>query len=130
MFTRIRWRLVVSIVMVLTIILGVLGGAVYFSLYRSLQGEVDRSLQLRGDEVASNLHEIGESVLRVGSEGYRGGLFFIVASPTGQVVANPQNATLDFVNSLPFEGSPAFSTAEIGGEPTRLYVRPLYVQRV
>ncbi|MDP2660990.1 MAG: ATP-binding protein, partial [Dehalococcoidia bacterium] len=103
---------------------------VYFSLYRSLQGEVDRSLHLRGDEVASNLNEIGESILRVGSEGYRGGLFFIVASPTGQVVANPQNASLDFVTSLPFEGSPTFSTAEIGGEPTRLYVRPLYVQRV
>ncbi|MDO8691622.1 MAG: ATP-binding protein [Dehalococcoidia bacterium] len=131
MFTRIRWRLVASIVVVLTIILGVLGVAVYFSLYRSLQGEVDRNLQLRGDEVASNLHEIGESILRVGSEGYRGGLFFIVVSPAGQVVANPQNASLDFdVTSQPFEGSPTFSTSVIGGEPTRLYVRPLYVQRV
>lgn len=131
MFNRSRWRLAASFALVLSLILAVLGTAVYFSLARSLEDEVDRDLQVRGDQMAASLRQLDASNLRAGREGYSGGLFYLVIDNAGQVLANPQKVTLDPGLSLPraADASPYLFTVSIDNQPTRLYVRPLTILR-
>ena len=129
MFTRPRRWLVGWNVIVLGLILVILGAAVYISLSRSLYTAVDLNLERRADEMATNLRELNEGELRVGPEGYRGGLFYLLINGDGQIIADPQGVSLGAAIP-PFSpnSTPSYETTLIDGEQTRLYIRPVSVK--
>lgn len=130
LFTPIRWRLVAWTVLVLTLILLVLGAAVYFAVSRSLLEAVDRNLVGQSEQTERLRPPPGARVPRPGSEpfapeGYRGGVFYLVVGPEGRVVVNPQQVDLAGVEvPRPAAREPVFATVSIDGQATRLFVRP------
>ncbi|MCC6178562.1 MAG: HAMP domain-containing histidine kinase [Chloroflexi bacterium] len=125
MFRRIRWRLVAWTMAVLVLILGVLGMAVYAALSNSLMDQVDRSLMTQSDLGHDALKDLARG--RPSSrEGYRGGTFYVLVGPDGQILGNPQRVTVD-VAALPrpADRRPTLASATLNGEPARLLTRPV-----
>src|ERR671935_22584 len=55
-------------------------------------------------------------------ERYRGGVFYLVVGPDGQVLANPQHVDASGIDLAGLVGvGRRAETAEVGGEPARLY---------
>jgi signal transduction histidine kinase len=125
-FVPIRWRLVAWTMAVLTIILLVLGTAVYFALERILLVQVDRVLASRAEDAEHNFAAIagGESV--DAAEGYRGGNFYVLLGASGEVLENPQRVSVASLDLPTLEPSAsAYVTRSLRGEPVRLFVHPL-----
>ena len=124
MFRRIRWVLISLNVVVLGIVL-VLGGAIsYATATRRMMEEVDRNLARRADEMAANLRGLEGEAPTFGSEGYRGGFFYVIMSGNGRVIANPQQIPVTPPPPLPNDASSPYRTTILNGEQVRLYIRP------
>lgn len=124
LFTRIRWQLVAWTFFTVGLILLVLGTTVYVALSRSLLNQVDQSLISRSEQAIPL--QPGASGRFQGREGYRGGGFYLAIDPDNEVVANPQQVTVD-VGTLPMPDArvPVLDTITINGQPARVLVRPL-----
>ncbi len=129
MFTGIRRRLLGWNFLVLGLILIAVGIAVYVTLSHNLMAEVDRSLASRSVATTLSLHDLDERDLALTSEGYSGGVFYLIASGTGQVLANPQSVSLNQLpNNLFSNPQKAFHTISVGDDTDRVYVTPLLVR--
>src|SRR5689334_10107001 len=126
MFRRIHWQLVAWTMLVVGAILLGVGLTVYFALSRGLVSQVDRNLALRADQVAENPRAIVIGGGDLERERYRGGVFYLVLGPDGQVLANPQHVDTSGVDLVRLVGGERRAqTDEVGGETARLYARPL-----
>jgi two-component system sensor histidine kinase CiaH len=120
-FNRLRWRLAGWSVLVVGAIVLLLGIAVYASLSRSLEDAVDRGLEANSQAASNTAHEFFESG-RLDSAGYQGGLFFLIADPHGDVLANPQAIRLaDLPDGVLTGPTPRFETFTLNGDPVRIY---------
>jgi two-component system, OmpR family, sensor histidine kinase CiaH len=140
LFAGIRWRLVAWTMLVLVLILALAGTAVYLAVARSLIDQVDRTLLTSSDQAAATLAGVRAGARLEGPPGYRGGVFFLVVDPDGQIVANPQQVSVS-VSELPPAGrppsgpgagpppgpggGPPFATVTVNGQPTRVLGRSL-----
>ncbi len=123
MFIGIRRRLLGWNLLVLGLILVAAGIAVYIMLSHSLMAEVDRNLASRSDSAASGLHDLDERELALGREGYNGGLFYLIASDNGQIIANPQSVTLTQIPANLFTNlQKPFHTIDVGDDTDRVHV--------
>ena len=121
-FTRTRWRLARWNLGVLALTLVLLCAALYGAFYQSLLSQVDRGLESSAQET---VREAGEDQAHFGHEGYEGGFFALVVSPSGEVVENPQQVQLSRLQ-LQQPGQPVhFETVSMTGETARLYVEQL-----
>src|SRR5205085_2458570 len=126
MFARIRWQLVAWTMLVVGTILLAVGLTVYLALSRGLLDQVDRTLAMRADQAVANPRAILAGGGELERERYRGGVFYLIVGPDGQLLANPQHVDtggLDFAR-LAGAGRRA-ETVELGGEAARVYARPL-----
>ena len=125
MFSQIRWKLVGWNVLVLALVLTVVGAAIYLTLSSRLLGEVDQGLLAHGAEVATDPRDLNGSGSFADHEGYRGGIFYLLVSTDGHIVANPQGVSLD---QLPWSfdkpQSPGFRSITLNGDAVRLYEQP------
>lgn len=124
MFSQIRWKLVGWNVLVLALVLTIVGAAIYLTLASRLLGEVDQSLLERSSEVASDRRDLAGGRTFVDREGYRGGMFYLLVSSNGRIVANPQGVGLD---TLPWTFNrpqpPSYRSILLNGEHLRLFLR-------
>ncbi len=126
MFTGIRRRLLGWNFLVLGLILLAVGIAVYIGLSRNLVAEVDRSLVSRSVATSRSLHDLDEHDLAQTSEGYSGGVFYLVASSDGTVIANPQSVSInDLPDNLLKSPLRSFRTIEVGDDKERVHITPL-----
>jgi two-component system sensor histidine kinase CiaH len=122
-FDRIRWRLAGWSLLVLSVIVLTLGTATYSSLSRSLDDQLDRALESNSQSAGTNVHEFLETG-HMTPEGYRGGLFFVVANSQGAILANPQEISLaDLPQDLLTSPNIQFRTLDISGDPVRAYAK-------
>ncbi len=151
----IRWRLVGWTMLVLIVILGLIGSLVYVAVERILLNQTDFTLIASQDQAIATAAGIAAGAQPGGPPGYRGGVFFVVVGPAGQVQTNPQQvntnqlpAPLDpstaprppeFERAGPPPGGPArlvlplappgpgsrFQTIRLNGVSTRILMRPL-----
>jgi signal transduction histidine kinase len=126
-FTQIRWRLVGWSMLVLGLILLVVGGTVYLTLSRSLLTQIDANLAGRGAELTSDPHDLAQGHVRFDREGYSGGTFYLVLADDGRILTNPQQIAFPPGLLLPgnFGNLPTYTTINLEGAPTRLYLRSL-----
>ena len=125
-FTRARLGMLGWNLLVLGVILVLFSAVVFIGIASSLLSEVDRNLAQRGEEMATYLRTFGGEGLALGPDGYRGGLFYLLATPDGHILANPQGVTVsDLQMPTPLGPNARFATAVLDGSPVRLYVRPL-----
>lgn len=122
MFSPIRWRLVGWSLGVLGLILLVAGAVAYADLAYTLEGEVDRGLRARGEEVAVRLTARAEGDLRLTIPAFQGGFFYLVITPEGAILVNPQGVDIDELP--PVTSLPAYLTLALDDGPVRLYLRP------
>ncbi|HEY3111514.1 MAG TPA: ATP-binding protein [Chloroflexota bacterium] len=126
MFARIRWQLVAWTMLVVGTILLAVGLTVYLALSRGLVGQVDRTLALRADQAVENPRAILGGGGELERERYRGGVFYLIVGPDGQLLANPQHVDASGIDLARLVGAGrSAQTAEIGGEAARVYARPL-----
>jgi signal transduction histidine kinase len=127
MFSRVRWRLLGWNTLVLVLIVVTIGAALYASLARSLDAEVDHTLATTGGATAQHLHEHGDAVFDFGRQGYSGGDFALVLGAGGQVLANPQGVALGaWAAQLAGGPTPRYRTISLGDDnPIRLYMLPV-----
>ena len=95
MFARIRWHLVGWNLLVVGLILGVLGATLYVGTSRNLLEQIDRDLTGRGEQAALNFRAATEGEGSLGREGFQGGVFYLLLSADGRVLANPQGVSLE-----------------------------------
>jgi signal transduction histidine kinase len=126
MFARIHWQLVAWTMLVVGTILLAVGLTVYLALSRGLIAQVDRNLALRADQAIANPRAALGGGGDLERERYRGGVFYLIVGPDGQLLANPQHVDTSGLDFGPLTGSarPA-ETVELGGESARIYRRPL-----
>ncbi len=123
MFTGIRRRLLGWNLLILGLILVAVGIAVYVMLSRSLINEVDRNLAGRSVATSLTLHDMDEHDLALSSEGYSGGVFYLIASSDGQIIANPQSVDVgELPSSLFSDPSKPFRTIDVGDDTDRVHV--------
>jgi two-component system sensor histidine kinase CiaH len=128
-FIGIRRRLLGWNLLVLGLILIAVGIAVYIMLSHSLMAEVDRNLASRSDAAGLSLHDLDEHDLALGREGFNGGVFYLVASPSGQIIANPQSVNLSALPPNLFSGSRnPYQTIEVGDDQDRVYISTIRVR--
>jgi two-component system sensor histidine kinase CiaH len=128
LFTRIRWRLVGWTMLIVGLILVLLGATVYVALSRSLTDEVDRNLAINSQQALPALlgppDQSGRPNNREplgGRNGYRGGVFYLHLDPSGQVLANPQQVSVNGVTWPDALGRvPTLATIYLNDEPTRI----------
>jgi signal transduction histidine kinase len=126
MFARIRWQLVAWTMLVVGAILLAVGATVYLALTRGLHDQVDRTLALRADQAIANPRAILGGGGELERERYRGGVFYLIVGPDGQVRANPQHVDVGGLDLAPLIGAGrSAATVEIGGEAARLHARRL-----
>jgi len=125
-FGRTRRQLAAWNAIVLGIILLLVSGTTYVMLARGLTTSIDGNLSARGEQAARSRHEFTEQALQLGRDGYQSGLFYLLAAPSGQLLANPQGVHLTALPlSVVAAPLPRYSTITLNGEPLRLYARPL-----
>ena len=127
MFSRVRWRLLGWNTLVLVLLVVTVGAALYASLARSLDAEVDHALATTGGATAQHLHEHGDAAFDFGRQGYSGGDFALVLGTDGQVLANPQGIDLTMWARALVTGSiPRYQTISLGDDnPIRLHILPV-----
>jgi two-component system sensor histidine kinase CiaH len=127
-FEQIRWRIVGWSMLVLGIIVLLVGGAVYVTLSRTLTTQIDQELAGRADELSKSARELGEGTVGIDREGYRGGLFTLVVSSDGRLLANPQQVIVppELSQTAP-NALPRYQTIILDGAATRVYVRSLSI---
>lgn len=124
MFTRVRLRLLGWTMLVLTLILALVGAAVYLTLRQTLTAEVDRNLASRATEVATEIYHFGAAHVDVTT--FRGGVFSMVAGPNGAIIQNPQHVAVQTLPlPLPTGNVASTLTITIQGERDRLLLLPL-----
>jgi signal transduction histidine kinase len=125
-FRAIRWRLVGWSLFVLALILTLAGTAVYVILAHRLVADLDGELADRAELIAGRLVVRPEGNYQFRREGYVGGLFFLIVTPEGEILSNPQHVALE---RLPPEAFPqrgrGYATIELDDEPARLYLTTL-----
>jgi hypothetical protein len=125
-FARLRWRLLGWTMLVLTLILALVGSAVYVTLRQTLTAEVDSNLASRATEVAAEIYRFGAA--RVESANFRGGVFYLVAYPDGTIIDNPQHVEIQRLPlPLPTANAASTTTITVQGEQDRLLLLPLAV---
>lgn len=125
MFARTRRRLLGWNLLVLAIILVAVFVSVYLLLVRSMMAEVDRNLMSHGDEIDATVQEASEPNGHHSYDGYHGDLFYLVAGPGGNVIANPQQVDLNSIPPALLHVTRAtFANATVAGGATRLFARP------
>jgi signal transduction histidine kinase len=123
MFARIRRHLVAWTMLVVGLILVFLGAAVYVATSRTLLDLVDQNLARLADQAVRNPRAFLGDPER---ERFRAGVFYLVVGDDGQVLANPQRIDTSGLELAQATVSPQrAATAELGGEPVRLYAQPL-----
>jgi signal transduction histidine kinase len=122
LFNRIRWRQVGWTMLIVSLILLFLGAAVYATMARSLQDQVDRTLLTGGDQA---LRMLGPGRRFQERDGYRGGLFYLVVGPNGAILDNPQRIGVNGADiPAPSGRAPTLATIQVGDDPVRVLVRP------
>lgn len=125
-FARVRWRLLGWTMLVLTLILTLVGTAVYVTLRQTLTAEVDSNLASRASVVADEIYRFGAA--RMEAATFRGGVFYLVARPDGTIVDNPQHVDIQVLpRPLPTTNAPSTTTISVQGERDRLLLLPLAV---
>jgi len=125
-FARTRWHLVGWTMLVLGLILVVLGGAVYAAMSSSILDQVDRNLAGRAAQAVAEPRAVLGGPGDLDAERFRAGVFYLVVDAAGRVLANPQRVDTSGLELAQAAGSPHVgATAELGGEPVRLYAQPL-----
>jgi two-component system, OmpR family, sensor histidine kinase CiaH len=115
--------------LVLTLILATLGTVIYAALEQTLLDQVDRTLASRAEQAGPVFDSMARGLPPggpPGREGYRGGVFYLLLDPGGNVIANPQQVDpqgLEFPEIIRPAG--VFRTVSVNGEATRQYIRPL-----
>jgi two-component system, OmpR family, sensor histidine kinase CiaH len=119
LFNRIRRRLVAWAVVVVSVILLLLGAAVYVTLSHSLMDQVDRDLVTRSRQVtvASPVGPLRPG----GRDGYNGSTFLLALAADGQIELNPQQVQVDGVAWPTAQRGGILATVSINGEPTRIF---------
>lgn len=133
LFAQIRWRLVGWTMLVVSLILGLLGGAVYTALARGLAEQADSSLLSRAEQVGPGLfgdrRGPGPGPGQIPGDprdSFRDAIFYLAVSPDNQVLANPRRINLDIAAlPAPMGRTPAFATMDADGDPVRVLVRAL-----
>src|SRR5262249_45327073 len=89
--------------------------------------DTDRELATRGELIASRLLERAEGQYQFRREGYIGGVFNLIVTPGGEILANPQHAGIDALspNLYPAHGPVHASVTLADDEPVRLYLTAL-----
>ncbi len=129
MFTGIRRHLLGWNLLILGLILVAVGIAVYVTLSHSLINEVDRNLASRSVATSLTLHDMDEHDLALSSDGYSGGVFYLIASTDGQVIVNPQSVDVSKLPSNVFDNPKgSFKTIEIGDDKVRIQVSQIQVR--
>ena len=139
MFGRARWRLTLWFAGALTLIIVVIGAAVFFSARRMLFDQVNDDLVARAERVARPLVDRlvqrardGGPIrdVQIGPNFTAGGYFYAVATAGGEVIGSTANA--DPAALAPSDaiaeaaaGGPAFVDTSSEGEDLRVYVMPL-----
>ncbi len=127
-FARVRWRLLGWTMLVLTLILALVGTAVYVTLRQSLTAKVDRNLASRANDVAAEIYHYG--VAHIDPSNFRGGVFYLLAAPTGAIIENPQRVNIQTLPlPLPTGSGASATTISVQGEQDRLFLLPLDVGR-
>jgi signal transduction histidine kinase len=121
MFSDIRRRLLGWNFLVLGLILVAVGIGAYIAMSHSLIAEVDRNLASRIDAAGPGRGDFDERDLAL--ERFRGGVFYIIASSNGQIIANPQSVNLNQLPASLFT-SPrtSFRTIDVGDDQDRVQV--------
>jgi signal transduction histidine kinase len=126
MFARIRWQLVAWTMLVVGLILVALGVAVYVALSRNLLDQVDRNLATQADLASTNPRGILGGPGERERDRFRGGLFYLIVDPRGQVLANPQGVDAGELDLARVASQPRVPLSDsIGGESVRLYGHPM-----
>jgi signal transduction histidine kinase len=124
-FARTRWHLVGWTMLVVGLILVVLGGAVYAAMSGSILAQVDRHLASRAAQALDDPRAIMGGAGGLEGGRFRAGAFYLLVDGEGRVLANPQRVDTDGLELAQAAGSPRVgATAELGGEPVRLYAEP------
>lgn len=140
MFTSARWRLTISFVAALAVILAVLGVAVFFVARAALFDAVDDSLRSRATTevrlLVPRLHQQGRpqqppATVIVGPAFTAGGYFYALVDRDGELVAGTPNvdpsglASQEAIEKA-LTGDPAFENTDSStGENLRVYVVPV-----
>jgi len=140
MFTSTRWRLTISFVAVLALILSVIGVAVFFTARAVLFDAVDDSLRSRATTeirlLAPRLHQQGRpqqppATVIVGPAFTAGGYFYALVDRDGELVAGTPNvdpsglASQEAIEKA-LTGDPTFENTDSStGENLRVYVVPI-----
>jgi signal transduction histidine kinase len=115
---------------VLGVILILVSIGAYVSLAQALTATVDQNLAIRGAPSPGPGHPPGQVPGHAVTEpqfhqergGYQGGLFFVLATPQGQIVANPQGIGVTTAPAgVIAQPLPRFTTINVQGEPLRVY---------
>lgn len=140
MFTSTRWRLTVSFVAVLALILSVIGVAVFFTARAVLLDAVDDSLRSRATTelrlLAPRLRQQGRPLqplanVIVGPAFTAGGYFYALVDRDGELVVGTPNvdpsglASQEAIDKA-LDGHPTFDNTDSStGENLRVYVMPV-----
>jgi len=140
MFTSTRWRLTISFVAALAVILSVIGVAVFFTARAALFDAVDDSLRSRATTevrlLAPRLHQQGRpqqppATVIVGPAFTAGGYFYALVDRDGELVAGTPNvdpsglASQEAIEKA-LTGDPTFENTDSStGEDLRVYVVPI-----
>ncbi len=129
MFTEIRRRLLGWNLLILGLILIVVGTAVYVMLSHSLINEVDRNLASRTGAFTVSQRDLDAHDLDLGSDGFSGGVFYIVASTDGKILVNPQSVDVSKLPENVFDKPKgSFKSIEIGDDKVRIQVSQIQVR--
>jgi len=140
MFASTRWRLTISFVAALAVILAVLGVAVFFVARAALFDAVDDSLRSRATTevrlLVPRLHQQGRpqqppATVIVGPAFTAGGYFYALVDRDGELVAGTPNvdpsglASQEAIEKA-LTGDPTFENTDSStGEDLRVYVMPI-----
>jgi signal transduction histidine kinase len=125
-FARTRWHLVGWTMLVVGLILAVLGAAVYAAMSGSIMAQVDRHLASRAAQAMADPRAFLGGPGDPETDRFRAGVFHLVVDDEGQVLANPQRVDTRGLELAQAVGAPSVGvTAELGGEPVRLFAQPL-----
>lgn len=123
----IRLRLVAWSVLVILLVVGALGVTVYAALAASFRDQIDRDLAAQSDLVAPRgVASIADAPQGAGREGYHGGVFVVLFSADGRLLANPQRLDEEEIAGATSVRS-GYGDVQLDDDPGRALARDVLV---